>query len=108
MPFETDLGDCLTFVEAEFKTKGIFWRRHVEIDKCCETLRNLEPLDAFIALLTIIKEAESIQDQDAHYYAFDEMIQYKKKLKGYAELKFTLKPLFEYFATKWKLSGYFD
>lgn len=96
------------FVEVEHKVKGVFWRRYVEIDKCCETLRNLETLPAFISLLTIIKEAEIIQDQDVHDYVFDVVIEYKDKLIEHPILNFVTEWMFEYLSDRWKNAGYFD
>jgi hypothetical protein len=96
------------FVEVEHKATGIFWRRYVEIDKCCDTLRNMETLHAFIALLTIIKEAEITQDQGVHDYVFDVVIEYKDKLMEHPILSFVTEWMFEYLSDRWKNVGYFD
>lgn len=57
------------FIEADYKTKGIFWRRMVNVQKCIETLKKFDDLNAFIALLIMVKEGETTQDQFTHYLA---------------------------------------
>lgn len=96
------------FIEADYKITGLFWRRCTELEECCETLKKLDGLDAFISHLAMIKEAEISQDQDIHYYLFDSIFEYKKKLKNYQMLKLTIKPLIEYLKDRWKSAGYFD
>ena len=71
-------------------------------------MRNLETLPAFIALLTIIKEAEITQDQEVHDYAFDEAIEYKDKLMEHPILSFVTEWMFEYLSGRWKNAAYFD
>lgn len=96
------------FVETEHKTTGVFWRRNIEIEKCCKTLSHLDELTSFIALLTIIKEAEVNQDQEVHFYVFEHIFTYKVTLKKYPELKVTRKWLFEYLKSRWADTGYYD
>ena len=51
------------FVEPESKTKSIFWRRSVKPKLACEMLLRFRNVDALIALLTMVKEAEIMQDR---------------------------------------------
>lgn len=55
------------FVATKEEATGLFWRRPVEVDHACEILRRFRDVDAFITLLTIMREAETIQDQDQYF-----------------------------------------
>lgn len=51
------------FVAPENEATPIFWRRSVDTEHACEILLRFGDLDAFVALLTMLKEAEVTQDR---------------------------------------------
>ncbi len=57
------------FVAPKTKTQGLFWRRPVDINHACEILLRIRDVDGLIALLAMMKEAETIQDQEQHFVA---------------------------------------
>lgn len=96
------------FIEAEYKTKGVFWRRDVDLESCFATLNKLDTIPAFIALLTLVKEAELTQDQATHQSAFVEAISYEDKLSALPELEFIYEYLFDYLDQRLNYAGYFN
>lgn len=95
------------FIEAKHKIKGVFWRRQVELELCLNTLSNLDTLDAFIALLAMLKEAEIKQDQETHEIVFEEVFKYEEKLQRYPALENTCIGLFQYLDMRYKRANYF-
>jgi uncharacterized protein (DUF433 family) len=96
------------FVEPTHKTKGLFWRRYVELQPCIETLYKMEELQAFIALLTMVKEAEVKQDQETHYEALKAAISFEDVLAVFPELDFTDEEIIDYLEKRFKTAGYYD
>ena len=96
------------FIEAEKKAKGVFWRRNVDLENCFYTLSKIDTVPAFIALLTLVKEAELTQDQATHQSAFNEAISYEVKLSALPELEFIYEELFDYLEQRLNHAGYFD
>lgn len=96
------------YVEPKHKTKGLFWRRYVELQPCIETLYKMEELQAFIALLTMVKEAEVNQDQATHYEALKAAISFEDGLAIFPELDFTDEEIIDYLEWRFKTAGYYE
>lgn len=54
------------FVVRQATQSTIFWRRPVETSEACEILLRFNSIDALIATLILVKEAETAQIQDQH------------------------------------------
>lgn len=52
------------------KPAGLFWRRPVDTDHACEILLRISSEDALTALLALIREGETTQNQDQHFSAW--------------------------------------
>ncbi len=63
------------FVEPESKPKSIFWRRSVNPKHACEMLLRFRNVDALIALLNMVKEAEVVQDRTQYGLAVNTVLQ---------------------------------
>jgi hypothetical protein len=94
------------FVEPDYKIKGIFWRRILPFEECIDTLKKLEILPAFIALLTMVKEAEISQDQYTHYSALRAAIYLTEYLTDIPEIELASLDLEEYLMSRIQSAGY--
>lgn len=94
------------FVEPEYKITGLFWRRYTESQSCIETLKKLEALPAFIALLTLVKEAETTQDQWTHYSALIAAIDMTQNLTFIPEIDLISADIEDYLTSRVRTAGY--
>ncbi|OIQ97582.1 hypothetical protein GALL_203410 [mine drainage metagenome] len=74
------------FVAPKTKTQGLFWRRPVDIDHACEILLRLRNVDGLIALLAMMREAETTQDQEQHYVAAEAVNRHLTELSATHEI----------------------
>jgi hypothetical protein len=63
------------FVEPGSKATSIFWRRSVDPKRACEVLLRFRDVDALIALLAMVKEAEVVQDRAQYGVAVKAVLQ---------------------------------
>lgn len=63
------------FVEPASKPSSLFWRRSVNPKQVCEILLRFRDVDALIALLTMVKEAEVVQDRTQYGVAVKALLQ---------------------------------
>ena len=54
------------FVVRQATESTVFWRRPVETSEACDILLRINSIDALIATLLLVKEAETAQIQDQH------------------------------------------
>lgn len=54
------------FIASETEARGLFWRRPIDVDHACNILLRFRSIDGFQAVLAIVKEAETMQDQYQH------------------------------------------
>lgn len=90
----------------------IFWRRPVDIAHACEILSRFGTVDAFIASLIVVKEAEATQNQVQHACGVKLAREYLERLAthalvGPALLSSRGKPgLRAYLECRWRTPGY--
>lgn len=94
------------FVEPDYKIKGIFWRRILDTESCIEEIKKFETLSAFIALLTLVKEAETTQDQWTHYQAIKAAIDLTENLTFIPEIELISVDIEEYLISRGRSAGY--
>lgn len=95
------------FVEPNSKRASIFWRRQLDIDEVCEYLRRFGSVEALVAALTVIKEAEVIQDQYQHWRGVQLARQYLERFAGHPVLGNTLnRELRNHLELRWADPGY--
>lgn len=56
------------FIEDGDDESSVFWRRPVDFEDACDLLFRDRSVDAFAAVLVMVKEAETIQNQDQHQF----------------------------------------
>lgn len=96
------------FVYSEARPTGLFWRRDIDCDDACDLLLRFGDLDGLTAMLALIKEAESAQDQYQHQCCAQKAGEYVSRLayKGVLSEQL-LGKVFDYLAQRVASAGYF-
>lgn len=100
----TEIGSI--FVEPKNNIKGIFWKRLVDPEDCLKALKHFERFPVFIALLAMVKEAETTQDQWTHYFALKEAIDLTEYLTLIPEIDLKSISIEEYLIARGRSAGY--
>lgn len=95
------------FVEPHATRASMFWRRQLDIDEVCEYLRRFGSVEALVAALTVIKEAEVVQDQYQHWRGVQLARQYLERFAEHPILGSTLnRELRKHLESRWVNPGY--
>lgn len=96
------------FIYTQAEPSGLFWRRDIDYDDACDHLFRFGNLDGLIAVLALVKEAETVQDQDQHQDCVQKAGEYIARL-GYRGLlpETLIGELSNYLARKIAAAGYF-
>lgn len=91
------------FVASENEATPIFWRRCVEPKDACEILHRFRDVDALVALLAMVKEAEVVQLQVQYNIAMDAVLH---ELRSFPVLRLNSAnlgaELLHYLRSRWK------
>ncbi len=95
------------FIEPHATRASMFWRRQLDIDEVCEYLRRFGSVEALVAALTVIKEAEVVQDQYQHWRGVQLARQYLERFAEHPILGGTLnRELRNHLESRWASPGY--
>lgn len=99
------------FIASKKEAHGLFWRRPVDIDHACEILLRFQSVEGFVAVLAVIKEAETTQEQYQHYTGVDAAWAYMREttIRSDRLLGSIIRAdLSEYLESRWQTPGYLD
>lgn len=99
------------FVSSKKEAPGLFWRRPVDIDHACEILLRFQSVEGFVAVLAIVKEAETTQEQYQHYTGVDAAWVYMRETalpRDQVLGSIIRTDLSEYLESRWQNLGYLD
>lgn len=75
------------FVARQATESSVFWRRPVEPYEACEMLLRIDNIEALIATLLLVKEAETTQNHDQHREGVQLALPYLKRFAGHPALR---------------------
>lgn len=98
------------FVASKAEASGRFWRRPVDPDDAAGHLLRFEDLDALVALLAMVREAEIIQRQEQHWAAISAARLFLAWFCASGKIMPapTGNDLNEYLSARWESPGYFS
>lgn len=97
------------FVACHASEATLFWRRPVEAEEVCDQLRRFGTIEAFIAAMIFVREAEVIQSTNEHILALELARQYLDRLSRHPILGGPLnQKLSAYLESRWKDPGYLE
>lgn len=97
------------FIASPEKATGVFWRRPIDCEHAYELLLRLKDVDAFVATLAMIKEAEAIQDQLQHMLGVLAARRYLSALKTHPIVGKSLSgEIADYLESGWESPGYLE
>lgn len=96
------------FIYGQAEPSGVFWRRDIDCDDACDLLLRYGDLDGLTAVMALIKEAESVQDQYQHQCCAQKAGEYVSRLTYKGELPEQLGgEVFDYLTQRVASAGYF-